>query len=168
MLGLLTGLSGRAIFFPMIPDKVRRILEANGLAALEFEEGSTPTAETAAAKIGVEVGQIAKSLLFKGCSSGKAVLVVCAGDRKLSSGKLKKLCGEKMSMTDSEETFALTGFRPGGVCPFGVTEIPVYLDDSLKAWDRIFPAAGNNSTGVPTTYAQLLAITGAGTCDLTA
>ncbi|MCX7027855.1 MAG: YbaK/EbsC family protein [Spirochaetes bacterium] len=150
----------------MIPDKVKRILDANGLVALEFEEGSTPTAETAAAKIGVEVGQIAKSLLFKG-SSGRAALVICAGDKKVSSGKLKRLCGEKMSMTDADETFALTGFRPGGVCPFGVERIPIYLDESLKAWDRIFPAAGNNSTGVPTTYKQLLAITGAGTCEVT-
>ena len=151
----------------MIPDKVRRILEANGLAALEFEEGSTPTAETAAARIGVEVGQIAKSLLFRGVS-GRAALVVCAGDRKLSSGRLKRLCGEKMSMTDADETFALTGFRPGGVCPFGVEGIPVYLDESLKAWAMIYPAAGNNATGVPMTYAQLLSITGAQSCDVTA
>lgn len=163
----MTGLIGRAIFIPMIPEKVRRILEANGLAALEFEEGSTPTAETAAARIGVEVGQIAKSLLFKG-ASGRAVLIVCAGDRKVSSGKLKRLCGEKMSMTDADETFSLTGFRPGGVCPFGLEGLPIYLDDSLKAWDRIFPAAGNNATGVPMTYAQLLAITGGLSCEVTA
>ena len=161
----MTGPESRAIFFPMIPDRVRRILDANGLSALEFEEGSTPTAETAAARIGVEVGQIAKSPLFRG-ASGKAVLVVCAGDRKVSSGKLKRLCGEKMSMTDADETFALTGFRPGGVCPFGVEGLQIYLDDSLKAWDRIFPAAGNNATGVPTTYTQLLAITGALACEV--
>ena len=81
----------------MIPDKVKAILDApRGLAALaEFEEGSTPTArDKAAAKIGVEVGQIAKSLLFKGVS-GKIIMVVCAGDKKVSSGKLKRLCGGK-------------------------------------------------------------------------
>lgn len=150
----------------MIPDKVQRVLEAHGLAALEFEEGSTPTAETAAAKIGVQVGQIAKSLVFKG-SSGKAVMVVCAGDRRVSSGKIKRLCGEKMSMTSSDETFALTGFRPGGVCPYGIEGFPIYLDDSLKAWQSIYPAAGNDATGVPTTYDQLLAMTGASTCDVT-
>jgi len=150
----------------MIPEKVRAVLDANGLAALEFEEGSTPTAETAALKIGVEVGQIAKSLLFKG-TSGRAAMVVCAGDKKVSSGKIKRLCGEKMSMTNADETFELTGFRPGGVCPFGVDTIPVYLDDSLSVWATIYPAAGTNSTGVPMTYAQLLAITGGKTCSVT-
>ena len=150
----------------MIPDKVRAILDAHSLKALEFEEGSTPTAETAAAKIGVEVGQIAKSLLFKGLS-GKIVMVVCAGDKKVSSGKLKRLCGEKMSMTNAEETYASTGFRPGGVCPYGVSTIPVFIDASLSAWETIYPAAGTSSTGVPTTYAQLLAMTGGRVCEVT-
>jgi len=150
----------------MIPDKVKIVLDANDLTALEFEEGSTPTAESAACRIGVEVGQIAKSLLFKG-ASGKVALVVCAGDKKISSGKIKRLCGEKMSMTNAEETFALTGYRPGGVCPFGIENIPVYVDDSLSEWTTIYPAAGTNSTGVPMTYAQLLAITGGAICSVT-
>jgi len=149
----------------MIPDKVKKILDAQGLVALEFEEGSTPTAETAAARIGVKVGQIAKSLVFKGVS-GKAVMVVCAGDRKISSGKIKRLCGEKMSMTNAEETRALTGFLPGGVCPFGVDTIPVYVDDSLAVWDTVYPAAGTNSTGVPISYAALLKIAGGARCDV--
>ncbi|MCE1194869.1 YbaK/EbsC family protein [bacterium] len=149
----------------MIPDKVKAVLDAAGLAALEFEEGSTPTAESAAAKIGVEVGQIAKSLLFKG-ASGRVAMIVCAGDKKISSGKIKRLCGEKMSMTSAEETFALTGFWPGGVCPFGVGGIPVYVDESLAPWDMIYPAAGTNSTGVPMTYAQLLAVSGGSVCDV--
>lgn len=150
----------------MIPDKVKAILDANGLAALEFEEGSTPTAESAAAKIGVEVGQIAKSLLFRG-ASGRAAMVVCAGDKKISSGKVKRLCGEKMSMTSAEETFALTGFWPGGVCPFGVENIPIYIDESLSQWETIYPAAGTNSTGVPMTFAQLLSIAGGTACSVT-
>lgn len=150
----------------MIPEQVRAALDARGLKALEFEPGSTPTAELAAARIGVEVGQIAKSLLFKG-ASGKAVMIVCAGDRKISSSKMKRLCGEKMSMTNADETFALTGFRPGGVCPYGVTGIDMYLDESLSAWERIYPAAGTDATGVPTTYAELAAMTGAASCDVT-
>ncbi|MFA6366459.1 MAG: YbaK/EbsC family protein [Candidatus Hydrogenedentales bacterium] len=150
----------------MISDKVKAILDANGLAALEFEEGSTPTAESAAAKIGVEVGQIAKSLLFRG-ASGRAAMIVCAGDKKISSGKVKRLCGEKMSMTSAEETFALTGFWPGGVCPFGVENIPIYIDESLSRWETIYPAAGTNSTGVPMTFAQLLSIAGGTACSVT-
>jgi prolyl-tRNA editing enzyme YbaK/EbsC (Cys-tRNA(Pro) deacylase) len=151
----------------MIPDKVKKILDAEGLSALEFEEGSTPTAETAAAKIGVEVGQIAKSLLFKG-ASGRGGLVVWAGDQMVSSGNIKRLCGEKMSMTKAEETFALTGFWPGGVCPFGLEGMEIYVDDSLKVWDTIYPAAGNDATGVPLSYEKLLRICGGRSCDVTA
>jgi prolyl-tRNA editing enzyme YbaK/EbsC (Cys-tRNA(Pro) deacylase) len=151
----------------MIPLSVRQVLDTHGLKALEFEEGSTPTAATAAEKIGVQVGQIAKSLVFKG-ASGKSVLIVCAGDRKISSGKIKRLCGEKMSMTSAEETFALTGFRPGGVCPFGIRGMDVFVDASLYVWETVYPAAGNDSTGVPIAPALLASITGALPCDVAA
>lgn len=151
----------------MIPDKVKRVLDFHGLSALEFEEGSTPTAATAAQKIGVNVGQIAKSLVFKGIS-GKAVLIVCAGDRKISSGKLKRLCGEKMSMTSTEETFAITGFYPGGVCPFGIEGVDIFIDQSLYAWDIVYPAAGTDSTGVPITPGKLAAVTRGSPCDVVA
>jgi len=149
----------------MVPVNVRQVLDSHGLKVLEFEEGSTPTAATAAEKIGVQVGQIAKSLVFKG-SSGRAVLIVCAGDRKISSGKMKRLCGEKMSMTGPEETFALTGFRPGGVCPFGVHGVEVFIDASLYVWETVYPAAGNDSTGVPIAPALLASITGGQPCDV--
>lgn len=149
----------------MIPNKVQRVLEAHGLRALEFEPGSTPTVETAAARIGVENGQIAKSLLFRG-ASGRFVMVVCAGDRKISSGAVKRLAGEKLSMATAEETEGATGFRPGGVCPFGIEDVDVYIDESLKAWPVVYPAAGNDATGVPTTFEQLLAMTGGRACSV--
>lgn len=151
----------------MIPEKVRRVLSAHGLEALEFESGSTPTVATAAARIGVEEGQIAKSILLRG-ASGRFVMVVCAGDKKISSGALKRLAGEKLSMANAEETERATGFRPGGVCPFGVEGVDVYIDRSLQAWPRVYPAAGNDATGVPTSYEQLLEITGGRSCDVTA
>ncbi|HCM27634.1 MAG TPA: aminoacyl-tRNA deacylase [Treponema sp.] len=151
----------------MIPEKVRRVLDAHDLSALEFESGSTPTAETAAARIGVEVGQIAKSLLFRG-ASGRLVMIVCAGDRRVSSGAAKRLAGEKLSMANAEETENATGFRPGGVCPFGVEGVDVYIDESLRDWPVVYPAAGNDATGVPTNYGQLLEITGGRTCAVTA
>jgi prolyl-tRNA editing enzyme YbaK/EbsC (Cys-tRNA(Pro) deacylase) len=149
----------------MIPEKVLSVLEAHGLSALEFEPGSTPTVETAAARIGVENGQIAKSLLFRG-ASGRFVMIVCAGDRKVSSGAVKRLAGEKLSMATAEETEGATGFRPGGVCPFGIEGVDVYIDESLKAWPVVYPAAGNDATGVPTTFDQLLAITGGRACSV--
>ncbi len=151
----------------MIPEKVRRVLDAHGLKALEFESGSTPTAETAAARIGVEVGQIAKSLLFKG-SAGRFILIVCAGDRKVSSGAVKRLAGEKLSMANGDETFAATGFRPGGVCPFGLEGVEIFIDESLRLWPQVYPAAGNDASGVPTSYDQLLEICGGRSCDVCA
>jgi len=105
----------------MIPDKVRAVLEVHNLEAVEFEEGSTSTARDAAEKLGVSVGQIAKSLLFYG-KNKLFFLVLCPGDRKISSSKLKAVLGVKSRMANAEETFQATGFHPGGVCPFGVEE----------------------------------------------
>jgi len=79
----------------MIPEKVQQILEAAGLEALEFEPGSTPTAAAAALKIGVTVGQIAKSMLMRG-KDGAYRLFVLAGDRRVSSSKVKQLTGAFM------------------------------------------------------------------------
>ena len=134
---------------------------------MEFEPGSTPTVDTAAARIGVERGQIAKSLLFKG-GSGRFALIVCAGDKKISSGAVKRLLGEKCSLADAEDTEKATGYRPGGVCPFALDGIPVYIDDSLKVWPLVYPAAGNDATGVPISYARLLAASGGQPCAVTA
>ena len=149
----------------MIPERVAEVLSRHGLEALEFEEGSTPTAETAAAKIGVSVGQIAKSILMRG-KDGVYRLFVLAGDRRISSKKVKQLTGVKHSMNGAEDTFAATGFYPGGVCPFGIDGVDVFLDESLKDYETIYPAAGNDATGVPISYEKLRAITDARECDV--
>lgn len=149
----------------MIPEKVSRVLEENGLDALEYEPGSTPTAETAAARVGVKVGQIAKSILLIG-KDGEFRMVILPGDRKLSSSAIKRVTGVKHSMTNAEQTEEVTGFRPGGVCPFGV-EVEIFVDEGLREYDRIFPAAGTNASAVPMTFDQLVAITGAKVCTLT-
>jgi prolyl-tRNA editing enzyme YbaK/EbsC (Cys-tRNA(Pro) deacylase) len=151
----------------MIPQKVRNILEKQGLKVLEFEPGSTPTAEMAAARIGVQVGQIAKSILLSG-KDGKYRMVVLAGDKKLQNNKLKALFGVKTSMAGPEETLNVTGFPPGGVCPFGLDgSVELYLDVSLSVYETIYPAAGTDSTGVPITFQKLQEITGAQICDVT-
>lgn len=151
----------------MIPEKVRRVLEANGLAALEFEPGSTPTAEMAAARIGVAVSRIAKSLLFKG-REGAYFLVVCPGDRRLSSSALKRAAGGKLSMTDADETERVTGYRPGGVCPFALEGVEILLDKSLGDYETVYPAAGTDATGVPMTLELLVRITGGRVVDFSA
>ncbi len=144
----------------MIPERVRDALSPHGLAATEFEPGSCATSVLAAARFGVAVGQIAKSLLFIG-KDGRYFLVVCPGDRKVSSAKLKAAAGVKSRMAGPEEALAATGFPPGGVCPFGLDgAIRVFLDQSLSRYSTIYPAAGTDSSGVPMSFAQLAAITG--------
>lgn len=149
----------------MIPAKVRTLLEENGLSALEFEPGSTPTSELAAARIGVAVGQIAKSMLLKG-RNGSYYLAVCPGDRRICSKKAKQQTGTKIRMARPDETEAVTGFRPGGVCPFGVEGVEILIDKGLSVYDTIYPAAGNDASGVPITFAQLQLLTGARVVDL--
>ncbi len=144
-----------------IPLKVKTFLKNHDLSALEFEPGSTPTAETAAQRLGVPVGQIAKSILFKG-KDDKYRLVVAAGDKKINSGALKRATGAKHRMANAEETREMTGFLPGGVCPFGLedTSVTILLDVSLDEYDIVYPAAGTDATGVPLSPDYLQKITG--------
>ena len=150
----------------MLPDKVRKVLEAHGLRAIEFEEGSTPTSVLAAQKLGVAVGNIAKSLLFLG-KDGRYRLLVCPGDRKVSNPKLKAALGVKSRMATAEETLAATGFKPGGVCPFGLEGIEILLDQRLADYGTLYPAAGTDSSGVPLDFQTLQRITAGRLVDCT-
>jgi len=144
----------------MIPDRVKAVLDANGLAALEFEPDSTPTSPLAAAKIGCAVEQIAKSLLFVG-RDGSLFMVVAPGGRRIAQSKLKAAVGVKFRMTRPEETLEATGYPPGGVCPFDIpARIRMFIDGGLRRYATIYPAAGTTSSGVPMTFEQLVAITG--------
>jgi prolyl-tRNA editing enzyme YbaK/EbsC (Cys-tRNA(Pro) deacylase) len=69
-------------------------------------------------------------------------------------------------MATAEETLAVTGFRPGGVCPFGVFGVEVLVDRDLERWPTVYPAAGTDGSGVPMTPEQLESITGARIADL--
>jgi prolyl-tRNA editing enzyme YbaK/EbsC (Cys-tRNA(Pro) deacylase) len=149
----------------MIPDKVRLILEENNLQALEFAPGSTPTSELAAQQLGVTVGQIAKSMVLK-AKSGQFYLAICPGDRRICSKKAKQTIGSKVRMATSDETEAATGFKPGGVCPFGVEGMDILIDKRLADYETIYPAAGNDASGVPVTFTQLQAITQAQVVDV--
>lgn len=149
----------------MIPTKVQAVLRHHGLEPLEFEPGSTPTSELAAAKIGCTVGQIAKSMLFKG-KDGVFRLIVCPGDRRVDNKKLKNTLGVNARMATAEETEAITGFRPGAVCPFGVEGIAIFVDQGLSIYDTVYPAAGTDASGVPMTYDALCEIVDAQVCDV--
>ncbi len=149
----------------MIPEQVRKVLAAHNLTALEFEPGSTPTSQDAAARIGVAVGQIAKSMLLK-ARTGRFYLALCPGDKRICSKKARQAIGSQVRMAQAAETEQVTGFKPGGVCPFGIEEVEILIDRGLAQYQTIYPAAGNDASGVPLSYAQLQAITGAREVDL--
>lgn len=143
------------------------VLRLHDLEPLEFEPGSTPTAESAAARVGVAVGQIAKSILLVG-KDGRHRMAVLPGDKKLSSSAIKRITGVKHSMTDPEETFRITGFRPGGVCPFGIDGgVAILIDRGLADYATIYPAAGTDASAVPMTFEKLLEVTGGSVETLT-
>lgn len=148
-------------------EKVDAFLASHGFNVLEFEEGSTATAPMAANQLGVKTDQIAKSILLKG-KDGKNYLAVIPGAQKLSSSKIKAATGTKCSMMNGDETFAATGYHPGGVCPFLAENIIILIDQSLKELGDIYPAAGTSSTAVKMDFDSLVRITGGTPCDVIA
>ena len=148
----------------MIPEKVKTLLFLHGLEALEFEAGSTPTSQMAADKIGCEVGQIAKSMLVKG-KDGEFRLLICPGDKRVDNKKLRNTLGVKARFATAEETAAQTGYRPGGVCPFALDGLAIFIDTSLTRFELIYPAAGNDASGVPISFEVLKNLVNAKTCD---
>lgn len=115
---------------------------------------SSATVELAAKAVGTEPERIAKSLTFLG--EGKAIMVVCAGDVKVNSGKFKQQFGVKAKMLTWDQVHEMIGHDVGGVCPFGVNpEVAVYLDESLKRFDIIYPACGSDNSAVKLTPEEL-------------
>lgn len=132
----------------MSAEKAKAYLEKFGLAnRIKTLGESSATVELAAKALGCEPSHIAKSLTFS--VSGKPVMVVTAGDVKIDNPKYKAQFGEKAKMLSPDEVSELIGHPVGGVCPFGVNEgVEVYLDVSLKRFERVYPAAGSGNTAV--------------------
>lgn len=117
-------------------------------------QDSSATVELAAQALGTEPERIAKTLSFM--VNDSAVLIVMAGDAKIDNRKYKDQFGCKAKMLKAEEAESLVGHAPGGVCPFGVKEgVTVYLDDSLKRFETVFPAAGNGHSAIRLTIPEL-------------
>lgn len=107
----------------------------------------TPTVQEAAEVHGAEPGQIAKTLSL--AVGDKAFLIVTRGDSRLDNKKMKQVFGGKAKMLDPDTVLTLTGHPVGGVCPFGLaTDLPVYCDVSLQAFDVVMPAAGSINSAV--------------------
>ena len=122
-------------------------------------EASTATVLEAADALGVAPGQIAKTLALR--IDDRIVLLVTRGDTRLDNQKTKAAFGARPRMLGAEQTFAVTGHRVGGVCPFGLASpLPVYCDESLKTFDTVYPAAGSLNSSVriaPGRLAELVA-----------
>ncbi|HEU5286224.1 MAG TPA: YbaK/EbsC family protein [Sphingomicrobium sp.] len=147
-------------------ESVRRWLAAHApdVELIEVAE-TTATVDTAARALGVEPARIAKTLAVR---AGEAVfLLVARGDARLDNAKCKAEFGARPRMLGPDETRALTGHPVGGVCPFGLaTPLPVYLDVSLKPFDRVYPAAGSLNTSVRLTPQRLYELVGSRWVDL--
>ena len=130
-------------------------LEKYGLAdRIRLFDVSSATVELAAQAVGVEGARIAKTLSFK-LDSG-CILILAAGDARIDNKKYKTTFHKKASMPSPEEVLEQIGHPVGGVCPFGIKPgIPVYLDESLKRFDIVYPAAGTGNSAVKLTIDEL-------------
>lgn len=128
-------------------------LAAFGLTdrVMTFEDSSA-TVELAAGCVGCKPAQIAKTLSFQ--TDDGAMLIVTAGDAKIDNAKYKAMFHRKAAMLSHDQVEALIGLRVGGVCPFGA-KVPVYLDVSLRRFDIVYPAAGDDHSAVKLTPAEL-------------
>ncbi len=136
-------------------EHARAHLEKKGFADRIILHGaSTATVELAAQALGVEPGMIAKTLSF--LVDGKTVLILAEGMARVENRKFKDTFHTKARMIPFDEVESRTGHAPGGVCPFGVPDdVDVYLDESLKRFEVVYPAAGNDHSAVRLTIPEL-------------
>lgn len=139
----------------MSSEKALKHLEKFGLAdRVKFFEVSSATVELAAAALGCEPARIAKSLTF--AVGDKPVMIIAAGDVKIDNPKFKAQFAAKAKMLTAEQVSELIGHEVGGVCPFGVNDgVEVYLDVSLKRFERVFPACGSANSAVDLSVDEL-------------
>ena len=115
---------------------------------------SSATVKEAALALGTEEARIAKTLSFK--LKDKNILIVVAGDVKIDNAKYRHTFGEKAHMLSFEEVEEITGHPVGGVCPFGVKPgVKIYLDESLKRFETVYPACGATNNAIELTIKEL-------------
>ena len=139
----------------MAIEKVREYFKNYGIEdrILEFTVSSA-TVALAAEALGCAPERIAKTLSFK--IDDKAILIVAAGDTKIDNPKYKAEFGTKAKMLSFEEAESLIGHAVGGVCPFAVNDgVTVYLDESLKRFNTVFPACGSSNSAIELTIEEL-------------
>lgn len=139
----------------MAIEKVKEYFAQFGISdrVQEFDVSSA-TVELAAQALNCEPCRIAKTLSFM--VDGHAILIVAAGDAKIDNPKYKAQFGTKAKMLTPDEAETLIGHAVGGVCPFGINEgVAVYLDNSLKRFETVFPACGSSNSAIELSIEEL-------------
>ena len=142
-------------------EKAKKYLEEKGYAdhVIELEESSA-TVQLAAEALSVEPGMIAKTMSF--LTEDGPILILTEGTAKIANRKYKDYFHEKAKMIPFDEVEDYIGHAPGGVYPFGIKDgVKVYLDESLKKYDTVHPAAGDNHSAVKLTIEELEEVAGA-------
>ena len=139
----------------MAIDKVKEYFgKYNMSERIQEFEVSSATVELAAAALNCEGCRIAKSLTFK--VAEQPIMIVVAGDAKIDNAKYKAQFATKAKMLTAEEALELIGHAVGGVCPFAVNDgVTVYLDESLKRFETVFPACGSSNSAIELTIEEL-------------
>lgn len=163
--------NARTMSSPLKPSaqRVQDALISRGYANLVVEfADSTRTAAEAAAAVGCTVGQIAKSLLFRGHSSGRPILVIASGQNRVHEKRTAVHIGEKLDKADAEFVRDATGFVIGGVPPLGHAQsLATYVDQDLLTFDEIWAAAGHPHAVFRLTPDELVAMTGGAVISIT-
>lgn len=141
-------------------DRVREALAAHGVTPeIRWFDEATPTAQAAADAIGIELGQIANSLVFT--LDGEPLLVLTSGAHRVDTAWLGEQLGGTIARASKETVKDATGQVIGGVAPLGhPAPVRTLVDVALAEYDEVWAAAGHAHTVFPTSYAELLRVTG--------
>ena len=142
--------------------RVQEALAERGVqSAIVYLERAARTSAEAAAAVGCRVDQIAKSLVFRGATSGRPLLVIASGANRVDETRVAGVVGEPLDKADADFVRAHTGFAIGGVAPLAhPAPLTTLIDEHLLKWDRIWAAAGHPHTVFPLTPSELVRITG--------
>lgn len=141
-------------------ERVRAFMRERNMEqrVMEFEVSSA-TVELAAQAVGCEPARIAKSLSFM--VDGSPILIVAAGDVKVDNSRFKTQYHTKAKMLTPDEAVNLVGHAVGGVCPFAINPgVSVYLDESLRRFETVFPACGSSNSAIELTLPELESLSG--------
>ena len=147
-------------------ERVRAFMREHGMEQriLEFDVSSA-TVELAAVAVGCESARIAKTLSFM--VDGGPALVVAAGDAKVDNRRFKEQFHTKARMLTPDEAVTLVGHAVGGVCPFAVNDgVRVYLDESLRRFETVYPACGSSNSAIELTLDELQRLSGGEWADV--